>query len=47
QRKVYLDGFWIDKTEVTNQQYQKFVQATGHRTALYWLDGKLPTGQET
>ncbi len=26
-----LETFWIDKYEVTNQQYQKFVDATGHR----------------
>ena len=26
-----LGTFWIDKFEVTNQQYQEFVEATGHR----------------
>jgi formylglycine-generating enzyme required for sulfatase activity len=30
--RVYLDGFWIDKTEVTNEQFVKFVKATGHVT---------------
>jgi formylglycine-generating enzyme required for sulfatase activity len=29
---VALDGFWIDKTEVTNAQFQKFVDATGFQT---------------
>lgn len=29
--KVTLDGFWIDRTEVTNAQYRAFVGATGHR----------------
>jgi len=29
QHKVYLDGFWIYKTEVTVGQYRKFCQATG------------------
>jgi formylglycine-generating enzyme required for sulfatase activity len=29
---VYLDGFWMDKTEVTNDQFIKFVKATGHVT---------------
>jgi len=33
QRKVYLDGFWIDKTEVTNQQYQKVGTANPRRSA--------------
>lgn len=30
--RVYVDGFWMDKTEVTNAQFQKFVKATGYRT---------------
>jgi len=30
--RVYVDGFWMDKTEVTNEQYEKFVKATGYRT---------------
>src|SRR5579872_5443298 len=30
--RVYVDGFWIDKTEVTNAEYQKFADATGYVT---------------
>ena len=30
--KVRLQGFYIDKTEVTNSQYQMFVDATGYKT---------------
>src|SRR5204863_5443578 len=26
------DGFWMDATEVNNEQFQKFVEATGYRT---------------
>ena len=29
QHKVYLDAFYIDKCEVTNAQFEKFVDATG------------------
>lgn len=29
---VELDGFWIDEHEVTNQQFQEFVEATGYIT---------------
>lgn len=30
--RVFLDGFWMDKTEVTNEQFEKFVTATGYVT---------------
>ncbi len=30
--KVTLDGFWIDKTEVTNRQFEQFVKETGYIT---------------
>ena len=30
--RVYVDGFWIDKTEVTNQQFEAFVKATKYVT---------------
>jgi formylglycine-generating enzyme required for sulfatase activity len=29
QRRVYLDGYWIYKTDVTVAQYRKFCEATG------------------
>jgi sulfatase modifying factor 1 len=31
-RRIRVDGFWIDRTEVTNQQFAAFVQATGYVT---------------
>lgn len=29
---VYIDGFWMDRTEVTNAQFDKFVRDTGYKT---------------
>jgi formylglycine-generating enzyme required for sulfatase activity len=31
-RLVRVDGFWMDRTEVTNRQFAEFVRATGYRT---------------
>ena len=33
---VYLDAFYMDETEVTNDRYKAFVEATGHRTPHHW-----------
>ena len=30
--RVSVDGFWIDRTPVTNRQFKAFVNATGHVT---------------
>lgn len=30
--RVYVDSFWMDATEVTNEQFEKFVKATGYVT---------------
>ena len=30
--RVYVDGFWMDATEVTNEQFAAFVRATGYIT---------------
>ncbi len=40
---VYLDAFYIDKYEVTNAQYRKFMHATGHKAPLgmSWNNPKL------
>jgi formylglycine-generating enzyme required for sulfatase activity len=36
--QVYLDAFYIDKYEVTNALYEKFMQATGRQAPVYWND---------
>ncbi len=40
QHKVILDGYWIDRTEVTNAQYRAFTGSTGYRepTTCDWGD---------
>jgi formylglycine-generating enzyme required for sulfatase activity len=41
-RRVYLDAFHIDKYEVTNAQYRRFVQATNRAApSWYWNDPKF------
>jgi formylglycine-generating enzyme required for sulfatase activity len=30
--RVYVNGFWMDKTDVTNEQFEAFVKATGYVT---------------
>jgi formylglycine-generating enzyme required for sulfatase activity len=30
--RVYVDGFWMDRTDVTNAQFAEFVKATGYVT---------------
>ena len=46
RHKAKTDAFFIDVTEVTNAQYQKYCAATGASMPPYWLGGKIPTGQE-
>ena len=36
EKRVTLDDFLIDKREVTNHDYQRFVDAGGYTTARYW-----------
>jgi formylglycine-generating enzyme required for sulfatase activity len=56
QRIIYLDGFWVDRTEVTNRQFELFVQAIGYRTraekrgygAVYaaWVGARMVDGAD-
>jgi len=40
--RVYVDGFYMDATEVTNAEFEKFVKATGYVTVAE----KKPTHEE-
>jgi formylglycine-generating enzyme required for sulfatase activity len=42
QHKVYLDGYWIDKTEVTVGMFKKFIRETGYRTSAEKRGGGKP-----
>lgn len=43
---VVISGFLIDETEVTNEQYAKFVKETGYEAPFHWIDGKIPSETE-
>jgi formylglycine-generating enzyme required for sulfatase activity len=45
QHSVYLDAYQIDRYEVTNAQYARFLLETGQKPPRYWAEGKYPTEQ--
>ena len=40
--RVYVDGFWMDATDVTNAEFEKFVKATSYVT----IAERTPTKEE-
>ena len=45
QHSVYLDAYEMDRYEVTNAQYRRFLQATGRQPPSYWPGDEYPSGQ--
>jgi len=45
QRVMFLQEFYIDKFEVTNNQYKKFIYATGYKPPDNWVNGTYPLGK--
>jgi formylglycine-generating enzyme required for sulfatase activity len=45
QRRVYLDAFVLDRYEITNVQYQRFLKATVRESPPYWSEDEFPPGQ--
>jgi formylglycine-generating enzyme required for sulfatase activity len=43
---VNVKPFVMDKTEVTNYEYQQFVEKTGHAAPSHWVKNKPITGEE-
>ena len=41
KRRVSVEGYWIDRTPVTNADFARFVQETGYRTMAERVPGEL------
>ncbi|MEW6211402.1 MAG: bifunctional serine/threonine-protein kinase/formylglycine-generating enzyme family protein [Acidobacteriota bacterium] len=47
EQTVTVKSFYIDKYEVTNQQYYEFIKATRYKAPLHWNNGRFEDGKET
>jgi formylglycine-generating enzyme required for sulfatase activity len=46
ERKLFLGSFYMDRYEVTNEEYSKFLNATQFTDRpAHWVDEKFPEGQ--
>jgi dienelactone hydrolase len=45
QPSIALPGFWIDRYEVTNRQFQSFVKAGGYEKPEYWNEPFVKDGR--
>jgi formylglycine-generating enzyme required for sulfatase activity len=46
EHRAYLNAFAIDRYEVTNAQYRRFVEAAGQAPPPHWQNGLYVQGQE-
>jgi formylglycine-generating enzyme required for sulfatase activity len=46
-RPIYVDPFFMDESEVTNERYAVFVKATGRRAPYHWVKGQIAQGKES
>lgn len=44
--QLYLEAFYIAKYPITNAQYKRFVEATGHKAPDHWARGSIPAGKD-
>jgi formylglycine-generating enzyme required for sulfatase activity len=42
---IEVADFWIDRYEITNNDYAKFIDDTQNDPPRYWVDGQIPSGQ--
>ncbi len=42
---TYIDAFYMDRFEVTNEDYKRFVDSTGRQPPDNWEDGDYPQGK--
>ncbi len=46
QKEIYLDAYYIDKYEVTNKEYKRFLEATQYiEDPAHWNEGSFPEGK--
>lgn len=41
-----IPSFYIDKYEVTNREYDRFLRETGNKPPFYWEGSEIPPGKE-
>jgi formylglycine-generating enzyme required for sulfatase activity len=46
EHDVTVKDFWMDKTEITNAEYERFVAETKHPAPAHWTGGKIVPGEE-
>jgi formylglycine-generating enzyme required for sulfatase activity len=47
RHEMYVNAFYIDRYDVTNEEYKVFVDATGHRPLpSHWRGDRYPPGKE-
>ncbi|MDH4183583.1 MAG: formylglycine-generating enzyme family protein [Nitrospinota bacterium] len=44
KRKVFLKAYYIDRTEVTNREYLRYIKATGAAPPMHWENGSYMKG---
>ncbi len=46
KRKVQSPGYYIDRYELTNSKYKKYMEATGAKAPPNWENGRIPKDKE-